>query len=159
MLGLNRISPKNSFACTDSSRWIAPISSFIFFFSSRRRHTRFDCDWSSDVCSSDLPVPFTPMDPSGQPLITPMVPSSSGPAQPAPGSVSTDPLYNLPPSMQHIMGISTAPIPMVDARTNRYGLSYDGGRSVVDATSGQLEQVAGRGWQTAGPEGAVGESR
>src|SRR2546427_8592963 len=30
------------------------ISYFIFFFSSRRRHTRFDCDWSSDVCSSDL---------------------------------------------------------------------------------------------------------
>src|SRR2546430_12745440 len=26
----------------------------ILFFSSRRRHTRFDCDWSSDVCSSDL---------------------------------------------------------------------------------------------------------
>src|SRR6266478_8397501 len=25
-----------------------------FFFSSRSRHTRFDCDWSSDVCSSDL---------------------------------------------------------------------------------------------------------
>src|SRR2546430_5473730 len=25
-----------------------------FLFSSRRRHTRFDCDWSSDVCSSDL---------------------------------------------------------------------------------------------------------
>src|SRR3989475_5475478 len=27
---------------------------FSFFFSSRRRHTIFDCDWSSDVCSSDL---------------------------------------------------------------------------------------------------------
>src|SRR2546430_10804009 len=26
----------------------------VVFFSSRRRHTRFDCDWSSDVCSSDL---------------------------------------------------------------------------------------------------------
>src|SRR2546430_17608355 len=26
----------------------------MFFLSSRRRHTRFDCDWSSDVCSSDL---------------------------------------------------------------------------------------------------------
>src|SRR5688572_14419659 len=25
-----------------------------FFFSSRRRHTRFDCDWSSDVCSSEV---------------------------------------------------------------------------------------------------------
>src|SRR5260370_28899317 len=28
-----------------------------FFFSSRRRHTRFKCDWSSDVCSSDLARP------------------------------------------------------------------------------------------------------
>src|SRR2546430_13467127 len=30
------------------------VWSIFFFFSSRRRHTRFDCDWSSDVCSSDL---------------------------------------------------------------------------------------------------------
>src|SRR5256886_11452661 len=30
------------------------LRSVFFFFSSRRRHTRFDCDWSSDVCSSDL---------------------------------------------------------------------------------------------------------
>src|SRR5690606_41032095 len=29
---------------------------FLFFFSSRRRHTRFSRDWSSDVCSSDLAV-------------------------------------------------------------------------------------------------------
>src|SRR5467141_2994731 len=29
-------------------------SRFSFFFSSIRRHTRFKCDWSSDVCSSDL---------------------------------------------------------------------------------------------------------
>src|SRR4030066_363775 len=30
---------------------------FVFvFLSSRRRHTRFKCDWSSDVCSSDLTV-------------------------------------------------------------------------------------------------------
>src|SRR5215211_3205825 len=28
--------------------------SVFFFFSSRRRHTRSLCDWSSDVCSSDL---------------------------------------------------------------------------------------------------------
>src|SRR5438034_11417236 len=27
---------------------------YMFFFSSRRRHTRSLCDWSSDVCSSDL---------------------------------------------------------------------------------------------------------
>src|SRR5215211_8988768 len=30
------------------------LCSDIFFFSSRRRHTRSLCDWSSDVCSSDL---------------------------------------------------------------------------------------------------------
>src|SRR6516165_3037891 len=47
-------------------RWSVLLLSFVdcrdelqrrlsfFFFSSRRRHTRFDCDWSSDVCSSDL---------------------------------------------------------------------------------------------------------
>src|SRR2546430_86138 len=35
--------------------WLtALVHAFLFFFSSRRRHTRFDCDWSSDVCSSDL---------------------------------------------------------------------------------------------------------
>src|SRR5206468_8060701 len=28
----------------------------VFFFSSRRRHTRSDRDWSSDVCSSDLSI-------------------------------------------------------------------------------------------------------
>src|SRR5688572_31014386 len=39
---------KKAFIC-------CPCRFFIFFFfSSRRRHTRFDCDWSSDVCSSDL---------------------------------------------------------------------------------------------------------
>src|SRR5690606_39760067 len=41
-----------------------------FFFSSRRRHTRFSRDWSSDVCSSDLlftPQPW-PQKPAGAPL-------------------------------------------------------------------------------------------
>src|SRR5437899_8671867 len=33
------------------------VLSFIFFFSSRRRHTRCLSDWSSDVCSSDLLEP------------------------------------------------------------------------------------------------------
>src|SRR4051812_10538082 len=30
----------------------------LFFFSSRRRHTRLTCDWSSDVCSSDLTMSY-----------------------------------------------------------------------------------------------------
>src|SRR5256885_12799849 len=36
---------------------ISEILSIFFFFSSRRRHTRLQGDWSSDVCSSDL-TPF-----------------------------------------------------------------------------------------------------
>src|SRR5437588_13101858 len=36
-----------------SLSWLM-LSLSIFFFSSRRRHTRSLCDWSSDVCSSDL---------------------------------------------------------------------------------------------------------
>src|SRR5688572_31561056 len=44
-------------------RSIAALSLF-FFFSSRRRHTRFDCDWSSDVCSSDLDPPPAPASPA-----------------------------------------------------------------------------------------------
>src|SRR5215204_7256794 len=36
------------------------IISVFFFFSSRRRHTRSLCDWSSDVCSSDLVLPARP---------------------------------------------------------------------------------------------------
>src|SRR5689334_20419255 len=36
---------------------------FAIFFSSRRRHTRWNCDWSSDVCSSDLlSLPHEPAD-------------------------------------------------------------------------------------------------
>src|SRR5215467_15143755 len=42
---------------------------FFFFFASRRRHTRLQGDWSSDVCSSDLraaaPAAARPAGPSG----------------------------------------------------------------------------------------------
>src|SRR5215475_14873174 len=37
----------------------------VFFFSSRRRHTRFSRDWSSDVCSSDLRVATPTPPPAG----------------------------------------------------------------------------------------------
>src|SRR3712207_8521090 len=33
------------------------VDAYFFFFSSRRRHTRYWRDWSSDVCSSDLGIP------------------------------------------------------------------------------------------------------
>src|SRR2546427_9218965 len=43
------------------------VSFVFFFFSSRRRHTRFDCDWSSDVCSSDLATLIGSVTPSDEP--------------------------------------------------------------------------------------------
>src|SRR2546430_3912419 len=52
----------NSFSLASSlmkSAWLVSVCLCFFFFSSRRRHTRFDCDWSSDVCSSDLPFDGT----------------------------------------------------------------------------------------------------
>src|SRR5260370_32871303 len=49
------------------SQLIWQITHLYFFFSSRRRHTRFKCDWSSDVCSSDLSITAkTPLGPATQ---------------------------------------------------------------------------------------------
>src|SRR5690625_1819260 len=55
---------------------------FIFFFSSRRRHTRWPRDWSSDVCSSDLPLPRT----------GPALTASRAPLAPRPGPSPAAPL-------------------------------------------------------------------
>src|SRR5258707_4439702 len=41
-------------------------SGVVFFFSSRRRHTRYWRDWSSDVCSSDLPCGLSSLTPPAQ---------------------------------------------------------------------------------------------
>src|SRR5437763_13916750 len=38
--------------------WLFTLNLSVFFFSSRRRHTRYIGDWSSDVCSSDLDAVF-----------------------------------------------------------------------------------------------------
>src|SRR5438132_2702797 len=43
-----------------ASKSKCPVNVLMFFFSSRRRHTMSLCDWSSDVCSSDLARPHRP---------------------------------------------------------------------------------------------------
>src|SRR5436309_2329210 len=43
------------YVCSYMDYKLCSLTYFFFFFSSRRRHTRFSRDWSSDVCSSDLP--------------------------------------------------------------------------------------------------------
>src|SRR5947209_20630283 len=60
---------------------------FSFFFSSRRRHTRYWRDWSSDVCSSDLrrcPKRCGPSATSGTPTKTASSTSTSTRLTPAP---------------------------------------------------------------------------
>src|SRR5437016_10432591 len=44
------VSPLSAVVRRSVARWLC----YVFFFSSRRRHTRLVSDWSSDVCSSDL---------------------------------------------------------------------------------------------------------
>src|SRR5262249_57223550 len=53
--------------------WVCVVSVVrfvLFFFSSRRRHTRLVSDWSSDVCSSDLRSVGQATEPDWQPLET-----------------------------------------------------------------------------------------
>src|SRR5436309_9466145 len=52
----------------DVSRVLLANGWLIFFFSSRRRHTRFSRDWSSDVCSSDLHARRHAHQPPARPL-------------------------------------------------------------------------------------------
>src|SRR2546427_171928 len=58
--------------------WALCICLSLFFFSSRRRHTRFDCDWSSDVCSSDLWPRSCPSSRDALPLDQRFFPLASG---------------------------------------------------------------------------------
>src|SRR2546429_9462205 len=66
-------------------------SSCVFFFSSRRRHTRCSRDWSSDVCSSDLQ------------LLTPLIPQLSVLMMPG--------LYNTQNIRADIVGVFTNCVP------------------------------------------------
>src|SRR2546428_9927807 len=67
---------------------------YFFFFSSRRRHTRSDRDWSSDVCSSDLVTSYKSLYRDGNdcerwnmlhPVQTPRVPYGTQCLKDAPG--------------------------------------------------------------------------
>src|SRR2546430_13064702 len=72
----------SSAMCMGVVRCVLSVLIF-FFFSSRRRHTRFDCDWSSDVCSSDLLVGLTPFPVTPALGLSPT--KSASPAFPATG--------------------------------------------------------------------------
>src|SRR5256886_12774527 len=93
-----------------------------FFFSSRRRHTRFDCDWSSDVCSSDLMV-RPPGDRADRPGVPRAAPTRGG------GRAGAG-LHPLPPYETPARARAR---PRGDARGQRGGNGEGGGRG-PDAT-------------------------
>src|SRR5438132_558928 len=72
--GVRRSSPQESWPVIFRVR-LGTVSiglEYYFFFSSRRRHTRSLCDWSSDVCSSDL-GPRTPERDAGRRVVVPFL--------------------------------------------------------------------------------------
>src|SRR2546427_952043 len=75
------------------------FSRVFFFFSSRRRHTRFDCDWSSDVCSSDLFPTFHPpcghMPHGSSPLLSGSNSTRDGACSSHPSQVNRNPTARL----------------------------------------------------------------
>src|SRR5260221_11276297 len=98
----------------------------FFFFSSRRRHTRSLCDWSSDVCSSDLGeirtpggglIKAAPPIVKGGPRTPPKVPKAApaGPRRTAPPKAQTAPAgaakLTAPPPRQTQMQRPPTPAP------------------------------------------------
>src|SRR5260370_12989281 len=84
-----------------------------YFFSSRRRHTRFKCDWSSDVCSSDLMIrrplrstlfTHTPQRPNNLPRLHPI----RGSKRPLLRQLSLGERQNIPPRHHHRRQIGRA---------------------------------------------------
>src|SRR2546430_2998723 len=87
----------------------------VCFFSSRRRHTRFDCDWSPDVCSSDLSrtaVTTVARKPAPAPAEAPAAPPASARRRRVLG-------YSLLAALSYIPPLLTAP-GKVAADTKQY---------------------------------------
>src|SRR6266571_6159171 len=81
---------------------------FFFFFSSRRRHTRLTCDWSSDVCSSDLGLASSLMGISGGSLVTMILTLY---ARPIHNSVATSAGIGVPITLAGTIGYCLAGLP------------------------------------------------
>src|SRR5699024_11631397 len=112
----------------------------IFFFSSRRRHTRSKRDWSSDVCSSDL-VEFAAAEPTTTPAPTTTTTQPPAPTTTRPPASST----------------TGAPRPTTtDAPAPSTGPRVNLDRSTDLKASGDAVTVTGQGFSAAGPGLYVG---
>src|SRR3989475_5981161 len=115
------------------------FSIVFFFFSSRRRHTRFDCDWSSDVCSSDLTSSSYNASPTATATYSYRVTDLASASQCSPGDIVT-----VNPAL--VAGAITPPSPSIDngqsislsaapsAGTSPYGYQWFAAASCVSGS-------------------------
>src|SRR5436309_893484 len=87
---------------------------FFFFFSSRRRHTIFSRDWSSDVCSSDLPAHNTRKKLVVLTNPSPRPPCAAGSDKYAGIQVNSPQYPNMP---QAFMAVASAPLRKTSLRS------------------------------------------
>src|SRR5256886_11138366 len=109
------------------------IEKQLIFCSGRRRHTRFDCDWSSDVCSSDLSV--RPPSNTGRRRLSAMV---EIPAQMARSTIAR---HQCPvnPS-QSEAGTKIRPEPMTGKREKKKGRGAGGERREISVGAGSIKK-------------------
>src|SRR5256886_5404104 len=124
--------------CSHSMNSVHVWSLYFFFFSSRRRHTRFDCDWSSDVCSSDLPTG------DGGPASAAQAQAIAALALGPDGSI-----YFM--DVQRIRKIDPSGIVRTVAGTGTAGFSGDSG----PATAAKLSLAFAGGGLAVGPDGSL----
>src|SRR5207245_8662372 len=102
-----------------------------FFFSSRRRHTRCYRDWSSDVCSSDLPPPAAP--PVAQPgEFTRMFHSPGAPSAPPPAPPQNPQRYGSGGGATQAFSVPAAPPAQIGRASCRESVKDATGREAID---------------------------
>src|SRR5256885_4831866 len=101
----------------------------FFFFSSRRRHTILQGDWSSDVCSSDLSMPYFSIASRSMPMpnANPLTFFGSYPTNPyTAGSTIPAPNNSIHPAPLHLPQVPDAVVPLPPQNTHDTSNSTDG---------------------------------
>src|ERR1039458_9909368 len=114
---------------------------YVFFFSSRRRHTRCLSDWSSDVCSSDL----SPRESKAlYPL--PVAKDAFGNSPRAQGFLEVAPTHTREDGPNRIWGRARLQRLPKNSRWNRFGEGHDLGRAVKSFKSCRALAPEARSW-------------
>src|SRR2546429_29364 len=104
---------------------VVAASIVIFFFSSRRRHTRCSRDWSSDVCSSDLPLLRAQLNDGPALCIADRLIVPVGPATAFLQSIHAQLAVTLNPLVGRLAADAVAPAQLAQRRTTAQVVGYE----------------------------------